>query len=113
MVFFVRIHCRIVKLEDPFLNNAKFDIQFCSYTSQECSQLEKENEERRERIKQKHQQLRELLLQQVSFKSLIERNKEAERQGIIPTANSSIQLPFIIVNTHKSTKINCSVTNDK
>ncbi|XP_061392760.1 transcription factor Dp [Musca vetustissima] len=80
---------------------------------EECSQLEKENEERRERIKQKHQQLRELLLQQVSFKSLIERNKEAERQGIIPTANSSIQLPFIIVNTHKSTKINCSVTNDK
>ncbi|XP_013112326.1 transcription factor Dp isoform X2 [Stomoxys calcitrans] len=80
---------------------------------EECSQLEKENEERRERIRQKHQQLRELLLQQVSFKSLIERNKEAERQGIIPTANSSIQLPFIIVNTHKSTKINCSVTNDK
>lgn len=80
---------------------------------EECSQLEKENEERRERIKQKHQQLRELLLQQVSFKSLIERNKEAERQGIIPTPNSSIQLPFIIVNTHKTTKINCSVTNDK
>ncbi|XP_037814875.1 transcription factor Dp [Lucilia sericata] len=80
---------------------------------EEFSQLEKDNQERRLRIKQKNQQLRELLLQQVSFKSLIERNKEAERQGIIPTPNSSIQLPFIIVNTHKSTKINCSVTNDK
>ncbi|KAI9583136.1 transcription factor Dp [Glossina fuscipes] len=84
-----------------------------SNTVEQCSLMEKENEERRERIKQKHQQLRELLLQLVSFKSLIERNKEAERQGIIPTPNSSIQLPFIIVNTHKSTKINCSVTNDK
>ncbi|TMW48397.1 hypothetical protein DOY81_006526 [Sarcophaga bullata] len=80
---------------------------------EEFSQLEKDNQERRQRIKQKNQQLRELILQQVSFKSLIERNKEAERQGIIPTPNSSIQLPFIIVNTHKSTKINCSVTNDK
>lgn len=75
--------------------------------------MEKDNQEIRQRIKQKNEQLRELLLQQVSFKSLIERNKEAERHGIIPTPNSSIQLPFIIVNTHKSTKINCSVTNDK
>lgn len=80
---------------------------------QKCNALEVENEKRRQRIEQKHQQLRELLLQQVSFKSLIRRNKEAERQGIIPTPNSSIQLPFIIVNTHKTTKINCSVTNDK
>ncbi|XP_055906310.1 transcription factor Dp [Eupeodes corollae] len=80
---------------------------------EQYSALEQENAKRRERIEAKQQQLRELLLQQVSFKSLMERNKEAERQGIIPTPNSSIQLPFIIVNTHKSTKINCSVTNDK
>lgn len=75
--------------------------------------LEKENEERRERIRQKHEQLRELLLQLVSFKSLIERNKDAERHGVMPTANSSIQLPFIVVNTLKSTRVNCSVSNDK
>lgn len=80
---------------------------------EQYSALEQENANKRARIEAKEQQLRELLLQQVSFKSLTERNKEAERQGIIPTPNSSIQLPFIIVNTHKSTKINCSVTNDK
>ncbi|XP_037949946.1 transcription factor Dp isoform X2 [Teleopsis dalmanni] len=80
---------------------------------EQIQHIEKENEERRERIKQKHQQLRELLMQQVAFKSLIERNKESEHLGNVPTPNSSIQIPFIIVNTHKSTKINCSVTNDK
>ncbi|XP_067626416.1 transcription factor Dp [Eurosta solidaginis] len=84
-----------------------------SNSAEQCSELEKQNEECRQRIQQKHQQLNELLLHQVAFKSLIERNKEAERQGNVPTPNSSIQLPFIIVNTHKSTKINCSVTNDK
>ncbi|XP_011184191.2 transcription factor Dp [Zeugodacus cucurbitae] len=84
-----------------------------SNSAEQCSDLERQNEECRQRIQQKHQQLNELLLHQVAFKSLIERNKEAERQGNVPTPNSSIQLPFIIVNTHKSTKINCSVTNDK
>lgn len=75
--------------------------------------LEEENNTRRERIKQKHEMLRELIMQHVAFKGLVERNKRAESQGVVPSPNSSIQLPFIIVNTHKSTKINCSVTNDK
>lgn len=68
---------------------------------------------RRERIKQKREMLRELIMQHAAFKGLVERNKRNESQGMVPSPNSSIQLPFIIVNTHKSTKINCSVTNDK
>lgn len=80
---------------------------------QQCNSLEKENQKRKERIERKQQELKELLLQQISLKSLVERNKKAERQGTIPTPNSSIQLPFIIVNTHKTTKINCSVSTDK
>ncbi|XP_034110638.1 transcription factor Dp isoform X2 [Drosophila nasuta] len=75
--------------------------------------LEEENNRRREIIKKKQETLRELVLQNVAFKGLVERNKRAESQGVVPSPNSSIQLPFIIVNTHKSTKINCSVTNDK
>ncbi|XP_030381719.1 transcription factor Dp [Scaptodrosophila lebanonensis] len=75
--------------------------------------LEEENQKRRERIKQKHDMLREMIMQHVAFKGLVERNKKVESQGLVPSPNSSIQLPFIIVNTHKSTKINCSVTNDK
>lgn len=84
-----------------------------SNSFQECNNLEKENQKRRERIEAKQLQLKELLVQHISFKNLIHRNQEAEKQGIIPAPNSSIQLPFIIVNTHKSTKINCSVSTDK
>ncbi|XP_068148036.1 transcription factor Dp isoform X3 [Drosophila tropicalis] len=75
--------------------------------------LEEENNLRQARIKQKAEMLREMILQHVAFKGLVERNKRNENQGVVPSPNASIQLPFIIVNTHKSTKINCSVTNDK
>lgn len=80
---------------------------------QQCTTLESENKIRKERIDAKHHQLRELLLQQVSFKTLITRNKEAEERGILPTSSSAVQLPFIIVNTHKKTHINCSIASDK
>ncbi|KAL5289121.1 TFDP1 family protein [Megaselia abdita] len=81
--------------------------------TEQYNDLTEENRQRRESCEAKQQQIEELLLQLISFKKLIERNKDAESQGIIPTANSTIPLPFIIVNTNKSTKVNCSVTNDK
>ncbi|KAG4071884.1 hypothetical protein HA402_006045 [Bradysia odoriphaga] len=82
-------------------------------SAQQCNSLEKEIQTRRERVEGKEQQLRELILQHVSFKSLVNRNKEAEDRGLTPSALSAIQLPFIIVNTHKKTHINCSISNDK
>lgn len=75
--------------------------------------MEAELELRKERIESKQQQLRDLILQQVSFKSLVTRNKEAEERGLVPSPNSAIQLPFITVNTHKKTQINCSISDDK
>lgn len=82
-------------------------------TVQQCSALEAEIDERKERIESKQQQLRDLILQQVSLKSLVTRNKEAEERGLVPSQNSAIQLPFITVNTHKKTQINCSISDDK
>ncbi|XP_017961539.1 transcription factor Dp [Drosophila navojoa] len=82
-------------------------------SAEQFNALEEQNMLCRERIKQKNEMLREMVMQHVAFKGLVERNKRAESQGVVPSPNSSIQLPFIIVNTHKSTKINCSVTNDK
>lgn len=82
-------------------------------SAQQCSALEAEMEMRKERIESKQQQLRELILQQVSFKSLVTRNKEAEERGLVPSKNSAIELPFITVNTHKKTQINCSISDDK
>lgn len=68
---------------------------------------------RKERIESKQQQLRELILQQVSFKSLVMRNQENEERGLVPSQNSAIQLPFITVNAHKKTQINCMISDDK
>ena len=53
------------------------------------------------------------LLQQIAFKNLVERNKDREKNEGCPPPNSSIQLPFIIVNTNKETVIDCSISNDK
>jgi transcription factor Dp len=49
----------------------------------------------------------------VSFKSLIERNKNLEKQGVVPSASSAIHLPFIVINTNKKTHIDCNISNDK
>ncbi|CAG9566952.1 unnamed protein product [Danaus chrysippus] len=49
----------------------------------------------------------------ISFKSLIERNKEAENKGIKPSPSSAIHLPFIVVNTSDKALIDCSISNDK
>ncbi|XP_067007770.1 transcription factor Dp-1 isoform X2 [Anabrus simplex] len=80
---------------------------------QECLNLEKDKLRRMERIKFKTQQLHDLIMQQISFKNLVERNRQMEKQVGVPPPNSAIQLPFIIVNTSKKTVIDCSISNDK
>lgn len=81
---------------------------------QEANSLEQDKAKRIERIKAKTQQLQDLILQQIAFKNLVERNREREKaEGGAPTVNSAIQLPFIIVNTSKKTVIDCSISNDK
>jgi len=80
---------------------------------QEANGLEIDKSKRMERIKAKTQQLQDLLLQQIAFKNLVERNKDREKREGPPPPNSAIQLPFIIVNTSKKTVIDCSISNDK
>ncbi|XP_029472225.1 transcription factor Dp-2 isoform X2 [Rhinatrema bivittatum] len=83
-------------------------------SAQECQNLEMEKQKRMERIKQKRAQLQELLLQQIAFKNLVQRNQQNEQQNPgVPALNSTIQLPFIIVNTSKRTVIDCSISSDK
>ncbi|GAB1293001.1 Transcription factor Dp-1 [Apodemus speciosus] len=75
---------------------------------------EVERQRRLERIKQKQSQLQELILQQIAFKNLVQRNRQAEQQARRPPPpNSVIHLPFIIVNTSRKTVIDCSISNDK
>lgn len=80
---------------------------------QECTSLERDKHLIGERIKQKTQQLHELILQQISFKNLVERNRGQESKYGVPAPNTAIQLPFIIVNTSKKTVIDCRISNDK
>ncbi|CAH2066667.1 unnamed protein product, partial [Iphiclides podalirius] len=80
---------------------------------QECTALEKEKQAKLEQIQKKTQQLQELILQHISFKSLIERNKEIEKKGVKPSPSSAIHLPFIVVNTSDKALIDCSISNDK
>ncbi|KAM4797078.1 transcription factor Dp-1 isoform 1-T3 [Rhinophrynus dorsalis] len=83
-------------------------------SAQECQNLEVERQRRLERIKQKQSQLQELILQQIAFKNLVQRNRQMEQQANRPPpSNSVIHLPFIIVNTSKKTVIDCSISNDK
>uniref|UniRef100_W5MUP6 Transcription factor n=1 Tax=Lepisosteus oculatus TaxID=7918 RepID=W5MUP6_LEPOC len=83
-------------------------------SAQECQNLEVERQRRLERIKQKQSQLQELILQQIAFKNLVQRNRQAEQQmSRPPPPNSLIRLPFIIVNTSKNTVIDCSISSDK
>ncbi|XP_054283715.1 transcription factor Dp-1 isoform X2 [Macrosteles quadrilineatus] len=80
---------------------------------QECLDLVNEKKQLVDRIKAKTQQLHELILQQVSFKLLVERNKMNEAKTGIPPPNTSIELPFVVVNTNKKTVIDCRISNDK
>uniref|UniRef100_A0A8C3R9K4 Transcription factor n=1 Tax=Cyanoderma ruficeps TaxID=181631 RepID=A0A8C3R9K4_9PASS len=83
-------------------------------SAQECQNLELEKQKRIERIKQKRAQLQELLLQQIAFKNLVQRNQQNEQQNQgPPSLTSTIQLPFLIVNTSKRTIIDCSISSDK
>ncbi|XP_027012181.1 transcription factor Dp-1b [Tachysurus fulvidraco] len=88
-------------------------IGFPTNSAQECKDLEVERLRRLERIKQKQSQLQELILQQIAFKRLVQRNREAEKKNHRPPSNTVIHLPFIIVNTSKNTVIDCSISNDK
>uniref|UniRef100_A0A9J8CM11 Transcription factor n=2 Tax=Cyprinus carpio TaxID=7962 RepID=A0A9J8CM11_CYPCA len=89
-------------------------IGFPTNSAQECQDLEAERQRRLERIKHKQSQLQELILQQIAFKNLVQRNRQAEQQSKrAPAPNTVIHLPFIIVNTSKRTVIDCSISNDK
>lgn len=80
---------------------------------QECIQLQKEKQKKIESIKKKTKDLQCLIMNQISFKNLAQRNMENEKIHGPPATNSYIQLPFIVVNTNKKTVIDCSISNDK
>ncbi|XP_037074949.1 transcription factor Dp-2-like [Pollicipes pollicipes] len=81
--------------------------------AEDSPDLEQEKADCRQRISEKTQQLKDLVLRQIAFKNLVERNKALEETEGPPEAGSSVQLPFLVVNTKKKTVIDCSISSDK
>ncbi|CAD5234794.1 unnamed protein product [Bursaphelenchus xylophilus] len=79
----------------------------------ERRRLEDERNKRKERIRQKTEQMKEYIIQLVAYKSLVNRNRENERKLGRPSEQSILYLPFIIINTERKTYIDCAISQDK
>jgi transcription factor Dp-1 len=82
-------------------------------SAQECQHIEAELEQAEERIQAKQSEVEDLLIQILSFKNLMKRNRERVANLGAPSQNSAISLPFLVVNTSKKTTIDCSISSDK
>ena len=80
-------------------------------TEQEGARLQMDLASRGERMERKKQHLQDLVLQQVSFKELISRNRTPTYSA--SPAECRIALPFIVVNTRKETVIDCEMAADR
>jgi len=86
----------------------------------ELDALARKKQEQKRNIEKKREQLQELLLQQIAFKNLIQRNldkeeeeKQHENTGEESEMHTKIPLPFIVVSTSSSTIIQCEMSEDR
>mmetsp|Transcript_7233 Transcript_7233/g.10587 ORF Transcript_7233/g.10587 Transcript_7233/m.10587 type:complete len:285 (+) Transcript_7233:99-953(+) len=70
--------------------------------------LKREGQFREMEVKRKRESLRELLVQQVCFRNLIEHNRKRDNE-----CDEKIPLPFIVVNTHNTAVIQCEMSPDR
>ena len=70
--------------------------------------LQREGQFRRKEVERKRESLRELLVQQVCFRNLVEHNRTRTQDE-----SEKIPLPFIVVNTHSSAVIQCEMSPDR
>lgn len=91
--------------------------------AQDVQTLQRELEHRREQLHRKRESLGEMLVQQVCYRALVQRNRAREAaeardrdQGRKPSApperDNEIPLPFIVVNTNSSAVIQCNMSRD-
>eukprot|EP00128_Syssomonas_multiformis_P017240 Colp12_sorted_trinity150504_noHs@1666 len=80
---------------------------------QECDLMEEDKRKRMARIQKKKSHIQELILQQISFKNLVNYNKAAANRPDPKNPLKCLQLPFIIVNTKADTGIDCEMTANR
>ncbi|KAK5965432.1 Transcription factor [Trichostrongylus colubriformis] len=79
----------------------------------EIKRLEEEKAKLTERIRRKKENIQELIVQLVAYKSLVWKNREMERVSARPPENTILYLPFVIINTSKNTTVDCAVSGDR
>mmetsp|Transcript_11357 Transcript_11357/g.22489 ORF Transcript_11357/g.22489 Transcript_11357/m.22489 type:complete len:325 (-) Transcript_11357:47-1021(-) len=81
--------------------------------------LQNERNNRLNEVQRKRECLKELIVQQVCFKNLVQRNREREASGQDHNIDhrmadqEKIPLPFIVVNTSSQTVIQCDMGPDR
>ena len=83
---------------------------------QDLDSIEKEIECREQQVAQKKEALRDLLIQQVCFRNLVQRNHQLEtankQQRKVEVPDGKIPLPFLVVNTDKLAETKCDMSKD-
>ncbi|CAJ1954641.1 unnamed protein product [Cylindrotheca closterium] len=74
---------------------------------QDLQQMKDEIAQRERQLQEKKQVLKELLVQKVSFHNLVNRNSHSAMP------RDHIPLPFVVVNTHSSSVVQCDMSRDK
>lgn len=80
-----------------------------SNAAQDLERLEREKISRINSIAKKKKQLEDLLMQQIAFRNLINRNEKR----LDTPLDQRIPLPFIVVNTSQETVVKCEMGEDR
>jgi len=83
---------------------------------QDLDSMEREIEYREQQVAQKKEALRDLLIQQVCFRNLVQRNHQLEsankQHRKVEVPDGKIPLPFLVVNTDKLAETKCDMSKD-
>eukprot|EP00124_Ichthyophonus_hoferi_P004812 Ihof_evm2s585 gene=Ihof_evmTU2s585 len=80
--------------------------------AQEHLHLREEKRVRQERASKKREHLYELIMQQLTFKNLIARNRLEESTNRRPDSTQCVQLPYIMIRAPPETHIDCELADD-
>uniref|UniRef100_A0A915DQW9 Uncharacterized protein n=1 Tax=Ditylenchus dipsaci TaxID=166011 RepID=A0A915DQW9_9BILA len=79
----------------------------------ECRRLEEERVQTVDRLNHKSEQVKELIIQLVAYKRLIELNRERERVFGKPSEENTLKIPYMILDTPKQAVVDCTSSEDK
>lgn len=76
---------------------------------QECQDFEAEKKKKEEAIALKSEHLKDLILEQIALKILIERNKQLS----VEVPKMAIEVPFLVMNTDEKTQVDFTISSDR